>query len=210
MRIQSGKILAISFFLIIVPDISAQAIMPQINVGLVNTADMDPKVLNAALELAAMIVSRTGVELLMVDCSHRKCEPVPPCAGFTGPRQISIRLIRRLHMGSSAVGFGKLGRADRLETRPGSGSVYVFCEMIEAVAKDRMAPLQDVLGVVVAHEIGHLLIGPGHSATGIMKSKFREREWGQAAQGTLRFTPWQAEIIRNGVLSRDRPTQAKH
>ena len=110
---------------------------------------MDPKALNAALKIAAMIVSRTGVELLMVDCSHEKSEPAPPCAGFTGPSQISIRLIRRPHMGSLLVG-SNLGRADRLETRPGSGRVYVFCEMIEAVAKDRMVPLQDVLGVVVA------------------------------------------------------------
>ena len=207
MKIKSGKTLAISFFLGIVADMSAQATRPQINVGLVNTADMDPKALNAALKLAAMIVSRTGVELLLVDCSHEKSEPAPPCAGFTGPSQISIRLIRRLHKGSSAVGFGKLGRADRLEAWPGSGSVYVFCEMIEAVAKDRMAPLQDILGVVVAHEIGHLLIGPGHSATGLMQRKFRERQWGEAAQGTLRFTPWQAEIIRNGALNRNRHDQ---
>ena len=38
MRIHSGKILAISLFLIIVPDLSAQADMPQITVGFINKA----------------------------------------------------------------------------------------------------------------------------------------------------------------------------
>ena len=209
MRIQSGTTLAISLFLIIVPDISAQASMPQITAGFINKAGVDRKALKQGLEFATTTLRSTGVELLVVDCALDASRATPPCSGFTGPSQISIRLIRRLQKETGEIGFQKLGFADELDTTPGSGIVYLFCEMIEAAAKDRRVPLQDVLGVVITHEIGHLLIARGHADRGIMRSQLEAAEWHKASQGMLGFTPRQAEIIREGVLSRNRPTQAK-
>ena len=199
MRIQSGKSLAISLFLITASDMSAQASMPQITVGFVNKG----------LEFAAMILQRIGVELLTVDCSLEAARSAPPCSGFTGPNQVSIRLVRRLQKETNEIGFRKLGFADELDTTPGSGIVYLFCEMIEAAARDRRVPLKDVLGVVISHEIGHLLIAPGHADRGIMRSQLEAAEWRKASQGMLGFTPRQAEIIKEGVLSRNRSIQAK-
>jgi len=63
--------------------------------------------------------------------------------------------------------------------------------------------------VAITHEIGHLLIAPGHSDAGIMRGRLEESEWRKASQGLLGFTLQQAEIIREGVLSRNRPVQAK-
>ena len=56
--------------------------------------------------------------------------------------------------------------------------------------------------MVITHEIGHLLIAPGHSDRGIMRSQLDDGEWRKASQGMLRFTPRQAETIRDGVASR--------
>jgi hypothetical protein len=209
MQIQSGNTLAISLFLIIVANISAQASMPQITAGFINKAGVDRKALKRGLEFVAMILRSTGVELLTVDCSLEATRSVPPCSGFTGPSQISIRLIRRPQKGTDDIGCRQLGFADKLDTQAGSGTVYLFREMIEAVVRDRGVPLQDVLGVVITHEIGHVLIALGHSGTGIMRSGLGESEWLKASQGMLGFTPRQAEIIREGVLSRNRSTQAK-
>jgi hypothetical protein len=209
MRIQSGKTLAVSLFLIMVPDISAQTSMPQITTSFINKVGVDRKALQQGLKFAAMILQRTGVELLTVDCSLEATRSVPPCSGFTGPNQISIRLVRRLQKETNEIGFRKLGFADELDTTPGSGIVYLFCEMIEAAARDQRVPLQDVIGVVITHEIGHLLIAPGHADRGIMRSQLEAGEWRKASQGMLGFTHQQAEIIREGVLSRNRSTQAK-
>jgi hypothetical protein len=209
MRIQSGKSLAISLFLIVVPDICAQGSMPQITVGFVNRADVDPKALKQGLEFAAMILRSTGVELSTVDCSLDANRAAPPCSGFTGPNQISIRLIRRPQKGTDEIGCRKLGFSDELDTTPGNGIVYLFGDVIETVARDRRIPQQDILGVAITHEIGHLLIAPGHSDRGIMRSQLEEGEWRKASQGMLGFTPRQAEIIRNGVLSRNHPVRTK-
>jgi len=209
MRIQSGRTLAISLFLIIVPNISAQASMPQITAGFINKAGVDRKALKQGLKFAAMILRSTGVELLTVDCSLEATRSVPPCSGFTGPSQISIRLIRRPQKGTDEIGCQKLGFADELDTTPGSGIVYLFGDMIETAARDQRVPLQDVLGVAITHEIGHLLIARGHADRGIMRSQLEAGEWRKASQGMLGFTPRQAEIIREGVLSRNRSTQAK-
>jgi len=200
MKVRHGNTLTISLFLMLIPELGAQAGMPYITAGFVNKAEVDAKALRQGLEFAAMILRGTGVSLLSLDCSTAGRSA--PCSGFTGPNQISIRLIRRPQKESRETGFRKLGFADVLDRRPGSGAVYLFYEMIEAAARDRRVPLQDVLGVVITHEIGHLLLAPGHSDKGIMRSQLEEREWRKASQGMLRFTPRQAEIIREGVASR--------
>jgi hypothetical protein len=54
-----------------------------------------------------------------------------------------------------------------------------------------------VLGYVIAHELGHLLLGvQSHSRSGIMSHPFDGRELLLASQGLLRFTPSQAKRIR--------------
>ena len=209
MRIQGGKTLAVGLLLNIVPNASAQAEMPRLTVGFINRAEVDRKSLKQGLEFAAMVLRRTGVELLTVDCSIDASRSVPPCSGFTGPGQISIRIIRRLQKATDEIGCRKLGFADELDTTPGNGIVYLFGDVIETVAKDRRVPQQEVLGVAITHEIGHLLIAPGHSDAGIMRSRLEENEWRRASQGLLDFTPQQAEILRKGVLTRNRPMRAK-
>ena len=69
MRIQSGKTLAISLFLITVSDMSAQAGMPQITVGFINTADVDRKALKQGLEFSAMMLRWRGVSIASLDCA---------------------------------------------------------------------------------------------------------------------------------------------
>ena len=55
------------------------------------------------------------------------------------------------------------------------------------------------LGTVTAHELGHLLLGTGrHTAIGIMKHDWRQKQIVLAAQGLLRFDPGErVRILRN-------------
>jgi len=56
--------------------------------------------------------------------------------------------------------------------------------------------LGKLLGCVLAHEIGHLLLGTtAHSPEGIMIANFGEAEVLRAAQRRLRFTPSDREMF---------------
>jgi hypothetical protein len=48
----------------------------------------------------------------------------------------------------------------------------------------------------MAHEIGHLLLGSNHSATGIMKAHWGPKEVRELIKGDLLFTSQQSKLIQ--------------
>lgn len=59
------------------------------------------------------------------------------------------------------------------------------------------------LGYVMAHELGHILLGPdAHSVVGIMRGTLLNGDWVKAAQGTLGFTRSQNHQIRTWIAER--------
>jgi hypothetical protein len=55
----------------------------------------------------------------------------------------------------------------------------------------------DLMSLVIAHEIGHLLLPYGsHSETGVMRSRWEVRELRSLDVRQLGFTPYQAQQIR--------------
>jgi hypothetical protein len=64
-------------------------------------------------------------------------------------------------------------------------------------------PASIVLGPVVAHEIGHLLLGSqAHSPDGIMQAQWRPRDFLTVLSGQSGFSREQSERMR-GQLSRE-------
>jgi hypothetical protein len=58
-----------------------------------------------------------------------------------------------------------------------------------------------VLAHAMAHEIGHLLLPYGHSATGLMRADWNAKDLNLAIDGRLNFTSEQAELIRGQLLA---------
>jgi hypothetical protein len=59
-----------------------------------------------------------------------------------------------------------------------------------------------MLGCVMAHELGHLLLrDPGHSTIGIMQPQLGNEQMRQALTARLRFTSQQAKFIREHALT---------
>jgi hypothetical protein len=72
----------------------------------------------------------------------------------------------------------------------GSGLTYILEDRLDAVAKRLSIAKPVVLGVAVAHEIGHVLLpSQGHSKTGVMSALFDQALFRAAARGALTFTP---------------------
>ncbi len=58
-----------------------------------------------------------------------------------------------------------------------------------------------LLAHAMAHEIGHLLLPDGHSASGLMRADWSADDLHDAVRGELNFTPEQADVIRARLLS---------
>jgi hypothetical protein len=80
------------------------------------------------------------------------------------------------------------------------GRGYLVDAYIQSVRETSDFHSTDVavlLGVVIAHELGHLLLGPGHTPTGVMRSRWGNPDLKALSQRHLKFTSEQrAEMQR--------------
>ena len=95
-------------------------------------------------------------------------------------------------MTSREFSAGVLGGA------PERGNVAsAYFGRIKAFAFDRNLLPATLLGHVVAHEVGHLLLREGHAPQGLMRAKWIDPELLQAKLGLLGFTATQGRRIRS-------------
>lgn len=86
----------------------------------------------------------------------------------------------------------------------GSSVAYVFADRVAAQVLHRQTPAGMLLGHVIAHEVGHVLLGPGaHARSGIMRARLHHTD---VTSGHLSFDPAQAVAIRRSTAAR----QARH
>ena len=78
-------------------------------------------------------------------------------------------------------------------------------ERVTYVAKSKSLDVGDLLGVIMAHEIGHLLLPPESHATGIMALKV---DLFLIEHGGVALDPRQASMIRARIGSMPRSEQA--
>jgi hypothetical protein len=191
-----------------------------ITIHVYNHAEVDHKALVEAEKVATGIFRKAGVECRWVspaltfenkqensadqgllDLSHIQLDILPPL------------MAERLGLPNNVMGLAPGAERDRQY-------VYVFYNSVEALAQRQIRTLStsrrpthastaQILGHVIAHEIGHALLNiKSHSATGIMRGDWNPKDLQDAAYGYLLFTPQQAEIIRADVGSRVRQHKA--
>jgi hypothetical protein len=107
-----------------------------------------------------------------------------------------VRIVSRIKVEPGATAESTMGFA-------GGNAATVSYHWSKAADPKGNALSWDILACVIAHEIGHLLLGPNsHSPTGIMMGIWSPGVLRGAGWGRLRFTPQQAELIRGDVLAR--------
>lgn len=97
--------------------------------------------------------------------------------------------------------------------RNGTGQYAdVFYGRVFELHRDRNVPVPEVLGHVVAHEIGHLLLGlDAHSISGIMRALWEAEELKAMERGRLVFSSQQSELMRARLIAisaKQNPKQA--
>jgi len=117
-----------------------------------------------------------------------------------GPATIEVRVFSRFQPIPGKMGPPALGVV------VGSFADVSFEEVSRLAAKVGAMP-DEVLGLAMAHEIGHLLLPTRtHSLTGVMREGWDAKDFLLAAQGRLLFTHGQARHIRIAVAARQRNT----
>lgn len=109
-------------------------------------------------------------------------------------------MFSRLRLRSSTLGLAAL---------PGEGGfgqlASVCSECLERLFEDKRYPYGTILGGLMAHEIGHLLLATmRHSAANLMRSPWSRRDLTYAARGQMLFTANQAGRIQAEVRQRMR------
>ena len=123
------------------------------------------------------------------------------CKSGVGPDGITVRLRR-----SSGLGESKrlpLGAA-QVDTQAHTGSIAtVFADRVASTSNRAGANARDVLGRVIAHEVGHLLIGTNHHAThGLMRANWTDLELRRSIGLEWRFSASEARCMRAGIVQR--------
>ena len=110
----------------------------------------------------------------------------------TTPR-FTVHVVAQV-LGYSTAGSPVMGVAMR--NTKGS-TARVFFKQVQDFARVHRVDLGSVLGYVIAHEVGHLLLpGNAHSPTGLMQAQWDKALVHNAARGSLTFTEVQAARIR--------------
>lgn len=115
-------------------------------------------------------------------------------------RKIRIVLISR--DAASAIGYppGALGFTPGGADRRGT-LAYVLEHRVRAVSRAYDIPLFVVLGAAMAHELGHLFLPRGHTATGLMRADFSHSDFRRIASGDLRLSYPERTAIRGRLYA---------
>jgi hypothetical protein len=179
----------------------------QLTVAVYNDADVPPEVLHRAEERAASIFARADFDLVWVHCLRANPEDALTCKQTDLPGHLALRIVPDAARSTTDTVFGVA-----FLSRDGTGK---YCDVFWKRAKDLSAvsnlDLGSILGSVMAHEMGHLLLGSkAHAVSGIMRGRWEGEERRRIAMGTLLFTPQQAKRMRRNtgrVETAEQPVQ---
>ena len=116
-----------------------------------------------------------------------------------GNASLQLRLWPRAIAGKRPTSSETLGFCLSLE----NGDAVVLADAIRKRAVFGSTHFADVLGLAMAHELGHLLLQSArHSAAGIMRARLTEKGLRDDDRGYLRFTADEAKSMRTEVRRR--------
>lgn len=169
-----------------------------------NYAGAPDRLIDSAQAHAAKIFRGFGAEILWVDCrvgSSGKAEN-PVCLTPNGPTHLTVRLLPESQAKNFPIDPGAFGIAQPSTTGGFGYMAYIFYHRVAELC-GRQYPKAPVLGHMIAHELGHLLLGlSSHSKADIMRVPWRSKDLQIACQNGMRFTKQQSNRIRANLRGR--------
>ena len=173
---------------------------PLLSVSLFNDAKVAPEVLAQAQSRASLVLEQAGIRVRWLNCSSAPLQAPgqfqrpSACSSIAFPSHLSVRILggtRRLP-GEDIFGQSFLDAS-------GIGAyANVYYQHIAASGLQSFLSNGEILGYVIAHEVGHLLLGVGsHSPAGLMCARWSPAQLRLASKGLVFFTVAQSALMRS-------------
>jgi hypothetical protein len=178
---------------------------PAVTVQIHDYSRVKPKSMTKAQEIASGVYKRVGigVEWLAVisqnDGDTRNAgaseEPRSPASQLT-INIVTSSMAKRMGYGSDVIGFVTV------PPQGGMGRVgYVVYDRIKDVAAGAPTSSSDILGLIIAHDIGRLLLGAGSgTSSGVMNRLWQREALGRVDPLALGFSPPEVERLQATIV----------
>jgi hypothetical protein len=182
----------------------------QISVFVFNSAQVAIRDLMKAEAEATQIFGKVGIKLRWVAGFTARDAIAHPAGEPWNPANLDVRIWTAAKAREPAVTSNAL--AYRLSVE--KGQAVLLSDAIHNLAEIWGIDPADLLGVAMAHEIGHLLLHTsGHSNVGIMEARYLQKDLASAERGGLFFSRKQGNSMRNEVrrrmsIAHERPSAA--
>lgn len=171
-----------------------------LQVSVFNDANVSPEELEQAERVASRVYAHSEIALVWLNCGRpaETREERAACSETSFPNHLHVRIrSRSLNLKESTFGLAYLG-----ETGEGCYAEVFYAGVAQLEEADRTGS-GTVLGLVMAHELGHLLLGTNsHAATGLMQPVWNAGDLAAARKGRLVFTEQQSERLRARLNTR--------
>ena len=176
----------------------------QITIRIHDYAQVEFSILVNAERVTDDILQEAGVEVVWIECSDGPMPAKQPaCETPRGPAVLTLNLLprsmsRRLHLPADAFGVA-------LEDEEGGlgFDAWIFCDLVNDAAAQKQLTRSVLLGTVIAHELGHLLLSTNsHSAFGLMRANWSSKELSAVEHRAMYFSSPESKRIQQAVMSR--------
>jgi hypothetical protein len=158
-----------------------------------NRASATPEVLDQAGKEVARIYRHAGMRIVWLTAVTD--------ASTAGTFAVHLKVREGLLPKSDAPSRLLMGAAPGGAIDCG-GVAYLFFDQTIEFSRVQQLPPALVMGTVVAHEIGHLLLRDrGHSAEGLMRASWSGGDWQRASSGFLLLSQRESETMRATISS---------
>lgn len=178
--------------------------IPSVVVQVYNHSRAPQSVVDGAEREAGRIFAQSGVRVLWLTCS------TGASADESDTCQKKSNDALRLELLSSGA-YKSRGWICGFAVHPNLARVLYEDVLNLAMTYEMEASVSRILGGVMAHEIGHLLLGPNaHAATGVMRSPWSFDQVRQSVMGALSFTSAQSQTLQAALQKREQGKDGIH
>ena len=162
----------------------------------VNNPTTPPQILIPAKDIASKVLAQAGIRLVWR--TTYKTEPTTPM-GSCGERRLQVIDISVVDKAPQNLMQSAMASAYPFSS--GGVRIVVYWDRVQRLHEGvDSSTLRVVLGHVLAHEIGHILIGKNeHSLSGLMKTTFSRMDQGLMRIKPLPIDPADIEIMQRNL-----------